>query len=192
MTIEESKRDLARRTRRGISNILAGVLLWTLFAVLGILLPPSPEKALIYLFGAGLLLPMGLGLGALLRFDMFAKGNPLTQLAGLLGGLQILFIPLMIGAYYASPQMVPWYLAVLVGAHFLPFSWLYESRGYWFAAVATSVGGGLSGWLFPEQAFVMTPLLVAGVLAITAVLLLQEIKSDRHLALAEPAQFSIH
>ncbi len=57
MTINEAKHDLARRSRRGITNIGAGVLLWTTFGVLGMVLPPSPQRALIYLFGAGMLLP---------------------------------------------------------------------------------------------------------------------------------------
>jgi hypothetical protein len=55
----------------------------------------------------------------------------------------------MLGAYFATPQMAPWYLAVLVGAHFLPFSWLFEGRAYLFAAVATSLSAGLTGWLLP-------------------------------------------
>ncbi len=119
MTVQTARHDLARRTRCGIAYILAGVLLWTIFGALGLTLPDSPRNGLIYLFGAGLLWPLGLAIGAALKLDLFARGNPLTSLAGLLGGVQILFIPLMIGAYVTTPQAVPWYLAVLVGAHLL-------------------------------------------------------------------------
>ncbi|MFO7684310.1 MAG: hypothetical protein R6X34_30130 [Chloroflexota bacterium] len=110
-----------------------------------------------------------------------AKGNSLGILAGLMGGLQILFIPVMLGAYFATPQMVPWYLAVLVGAHFLPFSWLFEGRAYLFAAVATSLSAGLTGWLLPDSTYVVTPLVVVVVLIITAVLLQREIAADQQI-----------
>lgn len=179
MTLDTLKLDFARRTRRGLNNIIAGILLWSLFAILGIVLADWPQKALIYLFGAGMLFPLGLASGAALKFDVFAKGNPPGLLAGLIGGLQILFIPLMLGAYFTTPQMAPWYLAVLVGAHFLPFSWLYEGQAYRFAAVATSIGAGLSGWLLPNNTFVVTPLIVVVILVATAVLLQREIAADR-------------
>jgi hypothetical protein len=77
INIQIIKLDLARRTWRGLNNILAGILLWGGFAVLGMILPDSSLKALVYLFGAGLLFPLGLLIGKLLKIDMFAQGNPL-------------------------------------------------------------------------------------------------------------------
>jgi hypothetical protein len=171
MTVQAAKHDLARRTRCGLAYILAGVLLWTVFGVLGLALPDSPRNGLIYLFGAGLLWPLGLAIGAALKLDLFARGNPLAPLAGLLGGVQILFIPLMIGAYMATPRMVPWYLAVLSGAHLLPFTWLYENSAYLFCAVVMVAVAGLTGWLLPSMTYVVTPLAIAAVLASTAWLL---------------------
>ncbi len=187
MTINEARHNLARRTRRGITNIGAGVLLWTTFGVLGMVLPPSPQRALIYLFGAGMVLPLGMLLAALLRIDLFANGNPLGLLSGLLGGLQILFIPLMIGAYGATPHAVPWYLGVLVGAHFLPFMWVFNSRAYLFCALATTAAAGLSGLVLPHLAFVVTPFAVAGVLFITVALLVREIAADERTHVAPSA-----
>lgn len=43
--LETLKRDLARRSWRGLPNILAGVLLWATFGVLGIILPATPQRA---------------------------------------------------------------------------------------------------------------------------------------------------
>ena len=66
MTVQAAKHDLAQRTRCGLAYILAGVLLWMVFGVLGLALPDSPRNGLIYLFGAGLLWPLGLAIGAVL------------------------------------------------------------------------------------------------------------------------------
>lgn len=184
MNVDAARSDLALRTWRGANNILAGVILWSAFGVLGMVLPDSFPRALLYLFGAGVLWPLGLLVGSVLRVDLFARGNPLAGLTGVLGGMQILFAPLMVGAYFATPALVPWYLAVLVGAHFLPFAWLFGSRAYGFAAAALSLAGGLSGWLFPESTFVITPFAVAAVLLLTLLLLAREIAGDRRVASA--------
>jgi hypothetical protein len=80
----------------------------------------------------------------------------------------------MIGAYVTTPQAVPWYLAVLVGAHFLPFAWLYDSRAYVFCAVATVAAAGLSAWMLPAATYIVTPFAVAAVLAVTVVLLVRQ------------------
>jgi hypothetical protein len=96
------------------------------------------------------------------------------MLAGLLGAMQILFIPLMIGAVLTVPDMVPWFLAVLVGAHFLPFSWVYESRAYIVAAVSIPLAAGLIAWLVPTLVATLVPATVTALLALTAILLKRE------------------
>lgn len=178
MDLGTMKRDLARRSWRGLPNIMAAVGLWIAFGALGIALPDTPQRALIYLFGAGLLLPLGMLIAALLRIDLFARGNPLALLGGYLGGLQILFIPLMVGAYLATPQFVPWYLGVLVGAHFLPFAWLYDSRAYLLGSIGTASAAALTGWLLPAMTYVATPFAVAAALLLTALLLWRERMDD--------------
>lgn len=178
MDLSALKRDIANRSRRGLPNVLAGVGLWATFGVLGVVLPDIPQRALIYLFGAGMLLPLGMLVAAIMRVDLFAKGNPLAVLGGYLGGLQILFIPLMIGAYGATPSFVPWYLGVLVGAHFLPFAWLYDSRAYLTGALGTTAAAALTGWLLPTATYLATPFAVALLLLVTALLLRREIAAD--------------
>ena len=126
MDFQTVKMRYAAMTGRGINNIIAGVLLWGGLGLLGLILSDTLfisnqwHKAIIYLLGAGLLFPLGLLVGYLMRIDTFAKGHPMAKLSGLIGGMQIVFIPIMLGAYFTSPEHVPWYLASLVGAHFLP------------------------------------------------------------------------
>ena len=61
MSIKEAKQlYVAQRTERGIDLILSGGVLWSVSGILGLLLPESPERTLAYLFGAGLLFPLGL------------------------------------------------------------------------------------------------------------------------------------
>lgn len=178
-TLPELRADLTRRTGRGINAIVAGIGLWSVFTALGAVVPNEFVLALCYVFGAGLLFPLSLLVARAMKLDTFAKGNPLAPLAGLTGTLQLLFTPLMIGATFLVPAAVPWFLAVLVGAHFLPFSWLFASKAYVFAAVAMPVLAGLAGWLLPTLVPIVAPAAVVAVLVVTAIMLARENAADR-------------
>lgn len=150
-----------------------------MFTALGAVVPNEFVLALCYVFGAGLLFPLSLLVARAMKLDTFAKGNPLAPLAGLTGTLQLLFTPLMIGATFLVPAAVPWFLAVLVGAHFLPFSWLFASKAYVFAAIAMPVLASLTGWLLPGLVPIVAPASVVAVLIVTATLLARENAADR-------------
>lgn len=179
MDVQLAKQQYAVRTHRGADLVLGGVLLWSVFGGLGLLLPESPERALVYLFGAGLLLPLGLLIAAARGRDLLVRDNPLSMLAGLLGAVKILFIPLMLGAYFLVPEAVPWFLEVLVGAHFLPFSWLYDSPAYLFCSVAITAVSAGTGLLLPAADFTATPFAVALALLATVALLARERRVTR-------------
>lgn len=132
-------------------------------------------------FGAGVLFPLSLLLARLRGLDTSAQGNPLGVLAGLLGAVQILYIPVLLGAYYLAPDAVPWFLGALVGAHLLPFGWLYGGAGYLLAAVGTTAAAGLTGRLPLDGTYVSTPFAVAAVLAAPTMLLLRESRADHQL-----------
>src|SRR5690625_3800037 len=178
--LTQLRQDLSHRTGRGLNAIVAGIFLWAAFTVLGVFITDSYTLALIYVFGAGLLFPLSLLVSKPLGLDPFAADNPLGTLAGLLGAMKILFIQLMIGAILSVPDMVPWFLAVLVGSHFLPFSWVYESRAYIVAAVSIPLTAGLIAWLVPNLVATLVPATVTLVLALSAVLLRRESSEIRY------------
>ncbi len=184
MDFSTTKSAYARVTQRGINNILGGILLWTTFGVLSLLLPDrlpltnQPHEAIVYLFGAGLLFPLGLLIGQWMGIDTFAKDHPMSLLSGLIGGLQILFIPVMLGAYFASPESVPWYLASLVGAHFLPFYWVYDSIAYLIGALGLVLVAVVAALFAPALTFLIVPFGVATVLLVVAFVLNRENQKD--------------
>ena len=184
MDFQTTKMRYAAMTGRGINNIIAGVMLWGTLGALGIVLPDTLSvagqwhKAIFYLFGAGLLFPLGLLVGYLMKVDTFARGHPMAKLSGLIGGMQILFIPIMLGVYFASPAHVPWVLASLVGAHLLPFYWVYDSRAYLFGSLGLVTMAAGTGFVMPAQSFVIVPFGVVLVLAGMAVMLWRANKQD--------------
>jgi hypothetical protein len=166
--LQTLRQDLAARSGRGVPAIAAGAGLWATFGFVGLILTDVGVLAVICLAGAGLLWPLGLLIARAQRLDPFARGNPLGQLAGLLGAVQILFIPVMIGVYRLDPGSVPGTLAVLVGAHLLPFAWVYCSRAYLCCSLAIVAAGAGAG---AAANYAATSFLTAAVLTLTAVAL---------------------
>lgn len=183
MTFEALRADYIHRGRRGIAFIGAGVLVWVGFAILGAVLPAS-IRPFIYLFGAGTQFPAGILASTLLKHDWQSKGNPLGLLGGLVGGLQILFAPIIILTWAKFPEYLPGFLGVLVGAHFLPFLWLYNSRAYLFLSIAVTLVSAGTGLIKPELAYVLTPAAVAVTLAAGLLMLHRENQHEevRHAA----------
>lgn len=176
-SIKEIKRDLMRTTKRGIPLILAGLLFWGVVGLLGIILP---ERVTVwgYIFGIGAVFPIGILISTILKIDIFAKGNPLGVLAGIVGGTQILFAPIIIMLLFKSPAWIPFTLGVLNGAHFLPYAWIYNSKTYLFHSVATTIVASIIGSIFLADTFIITPFCIAGMFVICIFGLLAEGKSD--------------
>lgn len=106
MNVVEAKKDLAIKTKRGLPIILAGVLFWIVMSIIGFALSEK-QVVWVYLIGMGCVFPFGLMIAAILKIDMFAKGNPLGVLAGLIGGINVLNIPLVLLAYFQFPEWLP-------------------------------------------------------------------------------------
>lgn len=172
MLVEDARRDLARRSRHGLGNIVALLLFWTGLGVLGLVVQQPPQRALMYLLVAILLWPTSLLVTRLTSHGPFRKDNILFSLTGLVAAQNIIFIPLLVGTYLTAPHIMPLNLSILLSAQFLLYIWIYNSFAYLFGSLGLLEVAVLIAWLAPGAAYLATPFMVAGVLAITTVLLL--------------------
>ncbi|PFD41346.1 hypothetical protein CN285_12635 [Bacillus cereus] len=168
MNVSEAKKDLAQKTKRGFPVVLAGFLFWIIASITGVVLSEK-QVVWVYLIGMGCVFPFGLMLAAILKIDMFAKGNPLGTLGGVIGAINVLNIPLVLLAYFQFPEWLPFVVAVLVGVHFLPYVWIYESKSYGLLSVGTVLVTSVCGILFAEKGFTVIPLAVTVVYLITLI-----------------------
>lgn len=168
MNISEAKRDLAQKTKRGFPVILAGLLFWSIASITGVLLSEK-QVVWVYLIGMGCVFPFGLMIAAILKIDMFAKGNPLGTLAGVIGGINVLNIPFVLLAYFQFPEWLPFVVAMLIGVHFVPYVWIYESKSYGLLSVGTVLITSVCGFFFAEKGFIVIPTAVTVVYFITLI-----------------------
>ena len=69
-------------------------------------------------------------------------------------------------------------MAVLFCSHFLPYNWLYRSRGYAFLAVATGAISTVAVIAARSSLYLWIPLIAAGCYAISVVMLWNENRMD--------------
>ena len=175
--LEEERRRICLLTRRGIGMPLAGFLFWVTMAVL---VRALPEKtAMVYsFFATGAVFPLGVLFTRLAGGDLFGKSAVFTSLGLQLAILQLFFWPVIIIVFGSEREWTPYVMAVLFCSHFLPYNWLYRSRGYAFLAVATAAISTAAVMATRSPLYLWIPLIAAACYAVSVVLLWQENRAD--------------
>ncbi|WP_390886318.1 DUF7010 family protein [Lactobacillus helsingborgensis] len=110
--------------------ILASIFIWLVIAIIHFSSMPILTKNLFTFVCATILLPLSYLVSKLINVDFQNKGNPLTELVILFSVNQALYLLIAMWIYPTMPEKVLMILAIIFGAHLLPYSWLYKSRAY--------------------------------------------------------------
>lgn len=176
MSIEKLHEDLSIRAKKGVPMFYAGIFFWLAAGISGFLFPQN-ILIWIYVYGIGLILPLGFAIAKLLKIDFLAKDNPLSTVGGLVGGVQIFFIPVVILVMMNEPQWIPFIIGILAGAHFFPYVWIYKSNAYLFQTVAQVAASTVIGYIYMAEAYKILPFVLIVVYSITAVRLNREVEN---------------
>lgn len=172
MTIDDAQREMRRAYMHGFAGQLVSGALWLASAALATW--GSPRSAILTLCVGGIAIfpATRLALALMGRRESIRAGNPLGQL-----GMQVAFtVPLAIPVILAATvaEMGWFYPAfmVIVGAHYLPFIFLYGMWEFGVLAAALVAGGVALGMNRPEAfgtgAWITGALLIAFALAALA------------------------
>ena len=182
--LEEERRRICLLTRRGIGMPMAGFLFWIAMAVLVRTLPE--RAAMVYsFFATGVVFPLGVLFTRLAGGDLFVKSAVFTSLGLQLAILQLFFWPIIIIIFGVARPWTPYVMAVLFCSHFLPYNWLYRSRGYAFLAAGTGIMCTAAIMVARSSLYHWIPLIAAGCYAICVVMLWNENRTD-HAMSREP------
>jgi hypothetical protein len=149
-TLADLRIDFDRRSNRSMSMPLAGMLVWTVAGILGLLLP-AKTATLALVFSTGAVFPLAMAIAKMRGEQLIENNNPLARLMGtcvvMVNLLWAVHIPLLVYA----PQYVPLSLGVALGLHWMVYSWIIQHPlGYRHAVVRTL--GLLAVWfLFPSH-----------------------------------------
>lgn len=135
MSLDELRLDCAVHQKKGLHFILASVIIWTLVFLVHLTSLPIETRNLLTFFFTAPLMPLAYLISKFIKVDFTHKGNPLTNLGLLFSLNQMLYLLIAMWVYPTVPDKMVMILAMIFGAHLLPYSWLYLSKSYMVLAV---------------------------------------------------------
>jgi hypothetical protein len=148
MNILEFRLSCARKQKRGLHFILASVFIWCV--VLGIQITDLPilTKNLFTFCSTAPLVPLAFLLSKVLNIDFQNRENPLTNLGILFSVNQMLYLLIAMWVYPTVPEKMLMVIAMIFGAHLMPYSWLYKSTSYMIFSIAIPIAALVVGLNF--------------------------------------------
>jgi hypothetical protein len=150
MRIDDAQREMRHAYMHGFAGQLVSGALWLTAAVMATWGTPRAAILTLSLGGIAIFPLTRLVLFLLGSADVVSRGNPLNQLATQIAFTVPLAIPVIIAATIAE---MGWFFPafmVIVGAHYLPFVFLYGMWEFGMLGVALVVGGVALGMHRPE------------------------------------------
>lgn len=169
-SLDELRLDFAVKQKKGLPFIMSSAVLWTIISIAFFTNLELYIKNIVALACSALLMPAAMLFGKIIKVNIFNKENSLSGLSVVTALNQLLYLPIVLWAMYAAPDKMIMIYAIVVGGHFLPYSWLYFSRTYLCAAIiipiVSLILGLYCGQTFVCIAFVLFDLIICAFLTL--------------------------
>lgn len=130
MNLEELRMDCAIKQKKGLHFILASIIIWCAVLIIHLTLLPILTKNLFTFCSTAPLVLIAFLVSKIIKVDFQNKENPLTNLGVLFSLNQMLYLLIAMWIYPTLPEKMLMVIAMIFGAHLLPFGWLYKSKSY--------------------------------------------------------------
>lgn len=145
LDLEQYRNDCAVKQKKGIHFIIASIFIWIAIAIIHSTALPILTKNLLTFCVTAPLMPLAYMISKIIKIDFTNKGNPLTNLGILFSLNQIIYLLIAMWVYPTVPEKMVMILAIIFGAHLLPFGWLYKSRSYMVLSIIIPVAALIIG-----------------------------------------------
>jgi hypothetical protein len=129
--------------------------------------------------GAALVYPGGYGLNRLLGGDLTARGSAFRGLVAAITVGQLLGAPLIVALLLRDTALVAFALATMLGAHFLPYGWLYRAPAYTALGLASVAIATILQVTLPAQANIAIPSAMAALYLAASMHVLRQNRRER-------------
>ncbi|OFI06690.1 hypothetical protein CLOACE_08450 [Clostridium acetireducens DSM 10703] len=135
MNLEELRLSCAIKQKKGLHFILASIIIWCVVLIIQLTSLPILTKNLFTFCATAPLMPLAFFISKIIKVDFQNKENPLTNLGVLFSANQMLYLLIAMWIYPTIPKKMLMVIAMIFGAHLLPYGWLYKSKSYIVFAV---------------------------------------------------------
>ena len=158
MDLKTLRLDCSIKQKKGLHFILASIIVWGAILIIHLTSLPILTKNLFTFFAIGPLMPLAFFISKIIKVDFQNKGNPLMNLGVIFSLNQILYLLIAMWAFNATPDKMLMIIAIIFGAHLLPYGWLYNSKSYIVSAIAIPLLSLLVGTNF--EPYILASLMV--------------------------------
>lgn len=130
MNLNELRNDCAIKQKKGLHFILASIIIWLAVLFVNLSSLPVLTKNLLTFCATAPIMPLAYFISKIIKVEFNNKDNPLNNLGVLFSVNQILYLLIAMWIYQAVPDKMVMVIAIIFGAHLLPFGWLYKSKTY--------------------------------------------------------------
>lgn len=181
MELQQLRLTLSISQKKGIHFILSSIVIWTFICILHLRVEQVELQNFYTFMITSFLLPFAYLISKPFKITFHDERNPLSKLGFLLSLNQLLYILIAMWVYNQSPEHFIMVMAMIFGAHLLPFGWLYMSRAYHLFAICIPL---VSLYLGITSDPLVIPIVMIGCMIGFALLLGLEVK---HISTTAPA-----
>ena len=163
MNLDELRLDCAIKQKRGLHIIMASVIIWGAILLVHMSSMNILTKNLFTFICTAPLLPISYAISKVIKVDFQNKENPLTSLGVLFSVNQIVYLLIPMWIYPTIPDKMLMVMAIIFGAHLMPFGWLYKSKTYFAFSVIIPILALLVGLNF-------TPVILATMITLLEII----------------------
>ncbi len=182
MNLNALRVDQAIQQKKGLHFILASVILWTGIMFVQMSAMTQDMKNLYTFCCSTPLMPLAFVISKMLKIDFTNKNNPLTPLGILFSINQLIYLLIVMWVYPTVPEKMTMVLAMVFGAHLLPFGWLYKSKAYTVLSVVIPIAALAVGLKSP--AYLVAAMMIAFEIVFSVLLIFEVKKIEKE----KPAQ----
>ncbi|MGM9642015.1 MAG: DUF7010 family protein [Eubacteriales bacterium] len=168
--MNKMKIEYAVKQKKGLPFIMSSAVLWTIMLIAFLTDLDIATKNWIAMCCSALLMPVGILFGKIIKVNIFSKENPLSSLSIVAALNQLLYLPIVLWVMYAVPDKMIMVYAMVVGAHFLTYYWIYFSPTYFYASIIIPIASLILGLNFSQVAvclaFVVFDILICVLLSL--------------------------
>ncbi len=177
MDLNQLRQDCARKQKKGLHFILGSILIWTLVAIIHITNLPILTKNLLTFCATAPLVPLAYMISKVIKVEFSDTKNPLNQLGLLFSLNQIIYLLIAMWVYPTVPDKMVMVIAIIFGAHLLPYAWLYVSKTYGVMSLLVPITALIVGNIF--DVYVLAILMVIFEITFSILLAIEVRKLNR-------------
>ena len=146
--LDELRFNCAKEQKKGLHFILTSIIIWLVITLIHMTGLPISTKNLYTFFATALLLPIAYVISKIIKVQFSNNENPLNNLGMMFSMNQMIYLLIAMWIYAAVPEKMVMVLAMIFGAHLLPYGWLYQSISYKIMSIMIPIIALIVGNMF--------------------------------------------